>query len=270
MKLNHGVPATLPALLRMRGAGERIAMLTAYDASFSALMDRGGVDALLVGDSLGMAVQGGSDTLAVTLDDACYHTRAVARGVTRAFVIADLPFGSYQASPSDAMRAASRLLAAGARMVKLEGGEAMAETVRFLAGRGVPVAAHTGLTPQAVHQLGGYRVQGKTEEAAERIRQTALAFEQAGASFVFLECIPAAVARAVTASLTTARTIGIGAGPDCDGQVLVGYDALGITSGKLPRFVRNFLDGAGSAEEAVSRYARAVKDGSFPAPEHCY
>jgi 3-methyl-2-oxobutanoate hydroxymethyltransferase len=268
--IEQDAPATLPDLLKLRHAGRKIAMLTAYDASFAALAARGGVDAILVGDSLGMVVQGGRDTLAVTLDDVCYHTRAVARNASPVLVVADLPFGSYQSSPARAMRSAARLLASGAQMVKLEGGAAMAATVRFLTERGVPVCAHTGLTPQAVHQFGGYRVQGRGGESADAILGAALAFEQAGASFVFLECIPAALGARITAGLTRARTIGIGAGPDCDGQVLVGYDALGITSGKLPRFVRNFLDGAGSIEEAVSRYARAVKDGSFPAPEHCY
>lgn len=260
----------MPGLLKMRAAGAKIAMLTAYDASFAALMERSGIDAMLVGDSLGMVIKGGRDTLAVSLDEACYHTRCVANGARRALVVADMPFGTYQSDAAQAMSAAARLVAAGAQMVKLEGGEAMAPTVRFLVERGVAVCAHTGLTPQAVYQMGGYRVQGKTEAQADTIRKTALAFEQAGASLIFLECVPAALGVAVTDSLKTARTIGIGAGPGCDGQILVCYDALGITAGRLPRFVRNFSDGSASVEAALVGYVRAVKNAEFPAPEHCY
>jgi len=261
---------TLPGLLKMRVAGERIAMLTAYDASFAALLERAGVDAMLVGDSLGMVVKGGRDTLAVSLEEACYHTRCVAAGAGRALVIADLPFGSYQAGPEQAMGAAARLMASGAQMVKLEGGEAMAATVRFLTERGVPVCAHTGLMPQAVYQTGGYRVRGKSEGEADAIRRSALVFEAAGAALVFLECVPRGLGKLVTESLKRARTVGIGAGPDCDGQILVCYDALGITPGQLPRFVRNFMDGMGVLEDAVRRYVSAVKSGEFPAAEHSY
>lgn len=263
-------PVTLFELGKMRAEGRKIVMLTAYDASFAALLGRAGVDVALVGDSLGNVLQGQKSTLPVTLEHMAYHTECVARAESRALVLTDMPFGSYHESREQAMRSAVRLMAAGAQMVKLEGGEFMADTVRFLVERGVPVCAHIGLTPQAVHQLGGYRVQGRSDEGAARLKADALALEQAGAAMVVMEMVPAALATEITASLGTMATIGIGAGAGCDGQVLVMHDMLGVFPGKTARFVRNFMDGAASIEEAVARYAAAVRDGSFPAPEHCY
>ena len=263
MSLNLG---TLHAMVR---EGEKIAVLTCYDASFARLMDSAGVDVLLVGDSLGNVVQGESSTLPVTLDNMVYHATCVNRGVARSFVVVDMPFGSYQESPVQAFRNAAPLLAAGAQMVKIEGGMHMVDTVRFLVERGVPVCAHIGLTPQSVHQLGGYRVQGKKEEDAERLFESARALEDAGAGLIVLEAIPAVLAERISAQLAI-PTIGIGAGAGCDGQVLVSYDMLGIYSGRKPRFVRDFLAEAGTVSGAISAYVRAVKDGSFPGPEHSY
>ncbi|MDR1062689.1 MAG: 3-methyl-2-oxobutanoate hydroxymethyltransferase [Azoarcus sp.] len=268
--LQNDRPVTLSELGKMRAEGRKIVMLTCYDASFASLFDRCGVDTLLIGDSLGNAIQGQTTTLPVTLDQMVYHTECVGRGAKRAFILSDLPFGSYQESPAQAMRSAARLMAAGAQMVKLEGGQYMAETVRFLVERGVPVCAHIGLTPQSVHQLGGYRVQGRGDAGAARLKADALALEQAGAALLVMEMLPAALAGEITASLTATATIGIGAGPQCDGQVLVMHDMLGVFPGKTARFVRNFMQDAASVDEAVTAYAAAVKDGSFPAPEHCY
>ncbi|MDR1462644.1 MAG: 3-methyl-2-oxobutanoate hydroxymethyltransferase [Azoarcus sp.] len=268
--LQNDKPVTLSELGKMRAEGRRIAMLTCYDASFAALFDHCGVDTILVGDSLGNTIQGQTTTLPVTLDQMVYHTECVGRGAKRAFILSDLPFGSYQESPTQAMRSSVRLMAAGAQMVKLEGGQYMAETVRFLVERGVPVCAHIGLTPQSVHQLGGYRVQGRGDAGAARLKADALALEQAGAALLVMEMLPADLAGEITASLTAMATIGIGAGPLCDGQVLVMHDMLGVFPGKTARFVRNFMQGAASIDEAVSAYAAAVRDGSFPAPEHCY
>lgn len=268
--LQNDKPVTLFELGKMRAEGRKIAMLTGYDASFAALLDRNGVDAILVGDSLGNVLQGQKSTLPVTLEHMAYHTECVVRGCNRPLVLTDLPFGTYQEGPAQALASAVRLMAAGAQMVKLEGGEYMAETVRFLVERGVPVCAHIGLTPQSVHQLGGYRVQGRGEADAARLKADALALEQAGAALVVVEMVPAPLAAELTASLTTMATIGIGAGPQCDGQVLVLHDMLGVYPGKKARFVRNFMDGAPSIDEAVARYVAAVKDGSFPAAEHCY
>jgi 3-methyl-2-oxobutanoate hydroxymethyltransferase len=268
--LQNDKPVTLFELGRMRAEGRKIAMLTCYDASFAALMDRRGVDALLIGDSLGNVVQGRASTLPVTLEQMVYHTECVSRGARRAFVLADLPFGSYQTSPARAMDSAARLLAAGAQMVKLEGGEYMAETVRFLVERGAPVCAHIGLTPQSVHQFGGYRVQGKSEAGAARLKADALALEQAGAALMVMEMVPAALAGEITASLRSMATIGIGAGLQCDGQVLVMHDMLGVFPGKTARFVRNFMQGAAAIDEAIAAYVGAVKGGGFPGPEHCY
>jgi 3-methyl-2-oxobutanoate hydroxymethyltransferase len=268
--LQNDKPVTLFELGKMRAEGRKIAMLTCYDASFGALMDRCGVDTLLVGDSLGNVVQGQTTTLPVTLEQMVYHTECVSRGVKRAFVLADMPFGSYQTSPGQAMRNAARLLAAGAQMVKLEGGAHMAETVRFLVERGAPVCAHIGLTPQSVHQLGGYRVQGKGDAGAARLKADALALEQAGAALLVMEMVPTALAAEISASLTTTATIGIGAGPHCHGQVLVMHDMLGVFPGKTARFVRNFMHGASAIDEAIAAYVQAVKNGSFPAPEHGY
>lgn len=262
-------PITLPELARMKLAGEKIATLTGYDASFAALEDRCGVDVILVGDSLGNVIQGKTSTLPVTMDQMVYHTECVGHIVERAMVAADMPFGSYQESKEQALRNAARLLAAGAEMVKLEGGEVMAETVHFLVERGIPVWAHIGLTPQSVHALGGYRIQGKDEQAAARMKNDALALQQAGATMMLLEMIPASLGSELTHALTI-PTIGIGAGPNCSGQVLVLHDMLGIYPGKKGRFVKDFMAEAQCIEGAVKAYVTAVKDGSYPAPEHCY
>ena len=254
---------------KMRAAGEKISMLTCYDASFAQLCDAAGVDALLIGDSLGMVLQGHDSTLPVTLADIAYHTAAVVRGSRRALVIADMPFGSFQESPQQAFRNAVALMAAGAQMVKLEGGADMAETTRFLTARGIPVCAHVGLTPQSVHQLGGYRVQGKDDSGAARLLADAQAQQDAGAALIVLEAIPATLAAEVTQKLHI-PTIGIGAGKECSGQVLVLHDMLDIAGGKKARFVKNFMAGQPSIAAAVAAYVAAVRDGSFPAPEHCY
>jgi 3-methyl-2-oxobutanoate hydroxymethyltransferase len=259
----------LHALQQMAREGGKIAVLTCYDASFAALLEAAGVEVLLVGDSLGMVIQGEETTLPVTLDDMVYHTRCVARGSRRAFIMADMPFGSYQEGPAQALRNAARLMAAGAQMVKLEGGAPMRETVSFLVERGIPVCGHIGLTPQSVHQLGGYRVQGRTDEAARRLREDALALQQAGAGMLLLEAIPAALAERLTGELAI-PTIGIGAGAGCSGQVLVLYDLLGAYPGKTPKFARNFLRGADGISAAVENYVRAVKEGRFPAAEHSF
>ena len=268
--LENSRPVTLTELARMRAEGEKIAVLTCYDSSFAALLERNGVDVLLVGDSLGNVLQGHSSTLPVTLEQMAYHTGCVARGANRPFLMADMPFGSYQESPAQAMRSAVVLMAAGAQMVKLEGGAYMAETVRFLVERGVPVCAHIGLTPQSVNQLGGYRVQGKTRAAAQLMKEDALALEQAGAALLVLEMVPSALAAEIGESLTSMATIGIGAGVDCHGQVLVLHDMLGVYPGRKAKFVRNFMDGAASIDDAVKAYVKAVKNGSFPGPENCY
>lgn len=268
--LQDNKPITLFELGKMRAEGRKIAVLTCYDASFAALLERAGVDVLLVGDSLGNVLQGQRSTLPVSIEHMVYHTECVVRGCTHPFIVADMPFGSYQESPAQAMRNAARLMAAGAQMVKLEGGAYIAETVRFLVERGVPVCAHIGLTPQSVHQLGGYRVQGRSDAGAAQLKADALALEQAGAGLLVMEMVPAAVAAAITASLKAMATIGIGAGADCDGQVLVLHDMIGVYPGKKARFVRNFMEGAASIDEAVARYVQAVKEGSFPTAEHCY
>ena len=261
-------PVTAPALTAMRNASQKITMLTCYDASFAALMDRCGVDVLLVGDSLGMVSQGHGSTLPVTLDDMAYHTASVARGNHTALLVADMPFGTY-ATPEIAYANAVKLMQAGAHMIKLEGGGWAAETVRFLTERAIPVCAHLGLTPQSVHTLGGFKVQGKSVAGAELMKADALALQAAGASLLVLEAIPAALGREVTESLAI-PTIGIGAGPDCSGQVLVMHDMLGVFPGHKARFVKNFMDGQTSIDAAVKAYVAAVKDGSFPAAEHCF
>ena len=260
---------TVPKLQERARAGEKLVMLTAYDASFAALCDAAGVDMLLIGDSLGMVVQGHDSTLPVTIEQVEYHVRCVARGSARALVIADMPFGSFQESPAQAFRNAAHLMAAGAGMVKLEGGATMVETTRFLVERGIPVCAHIGLTPQSVHTLGGYRVQGRSDDAAEHLIADARALEAAGAGIVLMEAMPAAVAKRVTEALAV-PTIGIGAGPDVSGQVLVVYDMLDIYPGRKARFVKNFMQGAPSVKAAIEAYVKAVKDGSFPAAEHCF
>jgi len=263
-------PVTLSAIKEMKRRGEKITCLTAYDYSFAALLDRAGIDMIMVGDSLGMVMQGNETTLPVSLAEMVYHCRCVARGATRALLIGDLPFMSYQESPQRALASAGRLMQrGGAQVVKLEGGEPMAETVRFLTERGIPVCAHLGLTPQSVHQLGGYRVQGREAAAAARIRHDAKVLQQAGAGLIVLEAIPAELARAITAELEI-PTIGIGAGPDCDGQVLVLHDMLGIYPRPSPKFSKNFMHGAASIEDAVKRYIAAVKSGEFPGPEHSF
>ena len=260
---------TTITLQKMRQAGERITMLSCYDASFAALLDGCAIDMLLVGDSLGMVVQGHDSTLPVTMDDAVYHTRCVTRGAKRAMVVGDLPFASYQISPHQAYENAARLMAAGAHMVKLEGGASMATTIEFLVARGIPVCGHIGLTPQAVHQLGGFRVQGKTEQAAGRLVEEARLLQQAGASALVIECVPAQLGKELTAALSI-PTIGIGAGPHCSGQVLILHDMLDVYPGKKTRFVKNFMAGAGSIQQAVQNFVAEVKAGTFPGPEHCF
>jgi 3-methyl-2-oxobutanoate hydroxymethyltransferase len=243
-------------------------MLTCYDASFAALMDRCGVETLLIGDSLGMVCQGHSSTLPVTLQDIVYHTASVARGNRTALVLSDLPFGTY-ATPESAFENAVPVIQAGAQMVKIEGGTWLAPTVRFLTERAIPVCAHLGLTPQSVHQMGGYKVQGKSHAAAEQLKADALALQAAGASLLVLEAIPAALGKEVS-ELLTIPTIGIGAGPDCSGQVLVMHDLMGVFPGHKARFVKDFMEGQTSIDAAVQAYVSAVKDKSFPAPEHCF
>jgi 3-methyl-2-oxobutanoate hydroxymethyltransferase len=249
--------------------GKRIAMLTCYDASFASLCDDAGVDILLVGDSLGMVIQGQASTLSVSLDETLYHTRCVAAGSTRGLVIADLPFGTYQASAEAAYVACSRALQAGAQMVKLEGGAWLADTVAFLTQRGIPVCGHVGLQPQWINVLGGYRVQGKTAGAAAAMIADARALVAAGCAMLIVECVPRALGARVQREVAV-PVIGIGAGPDCAGQVLVIYDALGITPGKPARFVRNFMSGHDSVASALAAYVAAVREGSFPGPEHCF
>ncbi|HET9025615.1 MAG TPA: 3-methyl-2-oxobutanoate hydroxymethyltransferase [Burkholderiaceae bacterium] len=262
-------PLTLPRLREMRANGDPIAMLTCYDASFARLLDANGVDCVLVGDSLGMVIQGRQDTLPVTMDEMAYHTRCVARGLSAAWLMADLPFGSYQAGPAQALASAVALMQAGAKMVKLEGGAWLAPTVAFLVERGIPVCAHLGLTPQSVHALGGYRVQGRSDEDAERLLADARSLDAAGAAMLVLELVPSALAERVTQAVGM-PTIGIGAGGGVSGQVLVLHDMLDVYPGRKPRFVRNFMQGQPSVGAAVAAYVGAVKDRSFPAPEHGY
>lgn len=261
-------PVTVPGLRDMKARGEKIVALTCYDAAFAAQLESAGVDIALVGDSLGMVVQGRSSTLPVTLDEMVYHTAAVARGLSSALLIADLPFMSYR-DVDIALQSSARLLAeAGAAMVKLESGaEWVCEVIAALTSRDVPVCAHLGLTPQSVHKLGGYRMQGKNEDAASRLRAQARAVAQAGADLLVLESVPAALARDITAE-SPIPTIGIGAGVDCDGQVLVLYDMLGITPGKRPKFSKDFLNGRNSVCAAITAYAVDVRAGKFPAPEN--
>ena len=267
-------PISLPRLNEMRARDEKITMLTAYDATFAAVADAAGVECILVGDSLGMVCQGLSSTVGVSLNDMCYHVQSVVRGIQRvqgtAWVIGDMPFGSYQESPDQAMRSAVALMQAGAHMVKLEGGGWTTETVRFLVERGIPVCAHLGLTPQTVHALGGYRVQGRGEAAAV-LRRDALALQEAGATMLVLEMVPAALSAELTIELPTCHTIGIGAGRGTAGQVLVMHDMLGVNLGKNPKFVRNFMQGQGSVLDAMRAYVQAVKSGQFPVDaEHAW
>ncbi len=261
-------PISLPRLLEMHTRGEKITMLTAYDATFAAVADAAGVEAILVGDSLGMVCRGLHSTVGVTLEDMRYHTESVARGLRRsqgtAWLIGDLPFGSYQESKEQAVRSASVLMQAGAHMVKLEGGGWTTEVVRFLVERGIPVCAHLGLTPQTVHALGGYRVQGRGDAAAHTMKKQALELQDAGASMVVLEMVPAPLSAELTLALPHCATIGIGAGKGTAGQVLVLHDMLGVNLGKNPKFVRNFMADTTSIRGAMEAYVAAVKNGSFP------
>ena len=263
--MNERKPITLHKLRSLHAAGEKLAMLTCYDATFAGLMDAMGVDILLVGDSLGMVVQGRDSTLPVTLDEMAYHTACVARGNRTAWLIADLPFGSYQSGVEQAVASAVKLMQAGAQMVKLEGGGWTVPLVAAMVERGIPVCAHLGLTPQSVHALGGWRVQGRDEAAAARLMADAQALAQAGAAMLVLELVPTALATALTQALPI-PTIGIGAGPHTSGQVLVMHDMLGLNGGAVARFVRNFMLEGGSVGDAFARYVAAVKDGSFPDP----
>ncbi len=262
-------PMTLHRLREMHAQGEAITMLTCYDASFARVLDDAGVDTLLVGDSLGMVLQGHRSTAPVTLEEMAYHVRCVARGNRNAWLIGDLPFGSYHQSAAQAMESAAVLMQAGAQMVKLEGGGWTAATVRFLTERGIPVCAHLGLTPQSVDALGGYRVQGRNEESAATLKRHATELADAGAAMLVLELMPGALGGELTRSLKI-PVIGIGAGKACSGQVLVLHDMLGITRGKLPRFVRNFMDGAPSIEAAIRSYVAEVKARRFPDDSHGY
>ena len=261
-------PVSLPRLQEMRARGEKITMLTAYDATFAAVADAAGVDCILVGDSLGMVCQGLSSTVGVSLETMRYHVESVTRGARRVqatvWIVGDLPFGSYHESKEQALRSAVVLMEAGAHMVKLEGGGWTTETVRFLVERGIPVCAHLGLTPQTVHALGGYRVQGKTLESAALMKQQAHDLQDAGASLLVLEMVPAALSAELTEELLHCPTIGIGAGKDTAGQVLVLHDMLGMNLGKMPKFVRNFMADAPGIKEAMQAYVAAVKGGTFP------
>ena len=262
-------PWTVPALADAKREGRKLVMLTAYDNSFARVLDAQGVDLVLIGDSLGMVVQGHDSTLPVTVEDIVYHTRAVARGLTRALLVSDLPFQS-DATPERALQASLALLQAGAEMVKLEGAGHKLDVIRFLAVRDIPVCAHLGLTPQSVLKFGGYKVQGRDEAAAARLLADAQAVADAGASLLVLECVPSALAATITASIAI-PTIGIGAGPGCDGQVLVLHDFLGLDTGhRRPKFVKDFLAEGGSVAGAVRAYADAVRSGAFPDAAHSY
>lgn len=260
---------TVSTLRRMKEAGEKIVSLTAYDASFATVLDEAGVEVILVGDSLGMVVQGRETTVPVTVDHMIYHAQCVARGRQRALLMVDMPFMSYTA-PAEALANAARLMQeGGAHMVKLEGGSAQVEIVRCLADQGVPVCAHLGLKPQSVHKLGGYRVQGRDDVSAQAMVNDARLLQEAGADMLLLECVPAGLAAEITRQVDV-PVIGIGAGAACDGQVLVLYDILGISPGKRPRFSKNFSEGATGVADAVVQYVRAVKSGTFPTAEHTF
>ena len=262
-------PVTLTTLLQMKQHGEKIACLTAYDASFAALVDAAGVDVVLVGDSLGMVIQGHDTTVTVTMDQMVYHCAAVARGLQRAFLMADLPFMSY-ASPELALANSVRLMQeGGARMLKLESGQGQTDIVAHLAKHDIAVCAHLGLKPQSVHKTGGFRVQGRDEKAAQSMLEDALALEGAGADVILLECVPAALGRSITEAVKVPVS-GIGAGAGTDGQILVLYDVLDLTPGRKPRFARNFMAGNSSPQAALGAYVQAVRSGEYPAPEHCF
>jgi 3-methyl-2-oxobutanoate hydroxymethyltransferase len=260
---------TLSTLQKMAQEGNRITQLTCYDASFAAVLEAAGVETLLIGDSLGNVLQGHETTLPVKLRDIVYHTECVARGAKRAFIIGDMPFSTFQISPQETFRNAAEIMAAGAHMVKLEGGRAMLETVRFLTERGIPVCGHLGLTPQSVHQLGGFRVQGRADDDATRMIEEAQLLEEAGAGMIVLEAIPAVLAKVITEAVR-GPTIGIGAGPDCHGQVLVLHDMLDVFPGKKAKFVKNYMRLAGSVQGAVELFVKEVKAGTFPGPEHSF
>ena len=257
---------TINTLREFKKNQEKFTALTAYDATFAQVISEAGVEVLLIGDSLGMVLQGHDSTLPVTVDEIIYHTASVARGNRGALIMADMPFMSY-GTQDDALRNAAKLMQAGAHMVKLEGTDWLADSIRALTERGVPVCAHMGLTPQFVNKFGGYKVQGRGEREAGMMVQHARMLEQAGADVLLLECVPAPLAARITEAVTC-PVIGIGAGPDTDGQVLVMHDLLDVTPGRKPRFVRNFMEGQGSIKAAFEAYVKAVKDGSFPAPEH--
>jgi 3-methyl-2-oxobutanoate hydroxymethyltransferase len=262
-------PVTVKELWRMKAQGEKIACLTCYDASFTRVLEAAGVDMFIIGDSLGMVLKGHETTVPVTMADMLYHGANVARVGQHALRVLDMPYMSY-ANPEQALGNAARLIAeGGADMVKLEGGQDKADIVRHLVAHDIPVCGHIGLLPQSIEELGGYHVQGRDEAGARALLADAQALEQAGATLLVMECIPAELAALITSSVGM-PTIGIGAGPDCDGQVLVLYDMLGITPDRVPKFVRNFLEDAGSVPGAIRAYVEAVKDGSFPAPEHCF
>jgi 3-methyl-2-oxobutanoate hydroxymethyltransferase len=259
----------LTTLNKMKASGEKIATITAYDASFAKLVDDAGIEMVLVGDSLGMVIQGHDTTVPVTLSDIIYHCKAVAKGMYRPFLMADMPFMSYT-SREQALDNAVRLMQeGGAKIVKLEAGAKQIGIVEYLAGHDIPVCAHLGLRPQSVHKVGGFRIQGREQSAAEQMIADAKALEAAGADMVLLEQIPSALGKQITQAVHV-PVIGIGAGADVDGQILVLYDVLDITPGHKPRFVRNFMTGVDSPLQALKNYVAAVKDGSYPAPEHCY
>ena len=262
-------PVNVSTLRQMKEDGVPIACLTAYDASFAQLVDIAGVDLVLVGDSLGMVIQGHETTVPVTVGDVVYHTRSAARGIGRAFLVSDLPFMSY-ASPAQALDNAVRLMQeGGAMMVKLEGGQSQVDVVSCLAKHDIPVCAHVGLKPQSVHKIGGFKVQGREPSAVSRMVEDARALEGAGADLLLLECVPNEVGELISRAIQL-PIIGIGAGPAVDGQILVLYDMLGITQGRTPRFVQNFMDGAGSPLEALQAYVHAVRNRDYPASEHCF
>lgn len=268
-KSNDAKPVTIASLAKMKAAGEKFACLTAYDASFAALLDAAGVEVVLVGDSLGMVIQGHATTVPVTMDDMVYHGRAVARGLNRALLMLDMPFMSY-ATPDEALKNAARMMQeAGAHMVKLEGNANQLKIVEHLAGNGVPVCAHLGLRPQSVHKLGGFRVQGRDEDAARAMVSDAEMLVDAGADMLLLECVPSALAKEITEKVAV-PVIGIGAGPHTDAQVLVLYDMLDITPGRKPRFAKNYMQGANSPLQAVKNFVAEVKKRTYPQPEHCF
>ncbi len=262
-------PVNVSTLQEMKQSGEPIACLTAYDASYAVLVDAARTDLVLVGDSLGMVIQGHDTTVPVTVDDIVYHSRAVARGLRRAFLVADMPFMSYT-SPEQALDNSVRMMQeGGAMMIKLEGGDDQIDIVKHLSRHDIPVCAHLGLKPQSVHKIGGFKVQGREPEKAREMVEAAQRLQDAGADIVLLECVPNEVGQATTEALDV-PVIGIGAGPEVDGQILVLYDILDITQGRTPRFVRNFQQGHESPLAALQAYVAAVKDRSYPAPEHCF